>query len=76
MTLERAGKWLAIVTACLAIFGSGAGAADVIGGRGARLASVEQKIDAYKADHDRDHDTLIRLDARTEWIFHALGGRD
>lgn len=70
MTLDRAAKWTVILTLCLTIFGSGAGAAMAVGGRGTRLAAVEQKV----RDYEPDHDTIIRLDANVAWIMRALGG--
>lgn len=71
MTLDRAAKWTTIITLCLAIFGSGAGAVWAVGDRNERLVTVEQKIRDYGGDHDK----IVTMEANIAWIVRALGGQ-
>lgn len=70
MTLDRLGKMTGIFMACLAIFGSGAGAAVTIGAKSQRLDAVEKRV----ADYGSDHDKIITMEANIAWIVRALGG--
>jgi hypothetical protein len=70
MTLDRAGKLVGIGMACIALFGSGAGAAVTVGVNNQRLDAVEKKV----AEYGTDHDQIITMAANIAWITRAMGG--